>query len=113
MKHILATAVFLAALISATGTFAAKCPDQRSGLSLEQTQPLNVGQIKLLALEYKCFGDYDRDVEKALSEANAYVTKRAGEVSRPALVLDIDETSLSNWPQILANDFGYIPNGTC
>ena len=39
--------------------------------------------------------------------------QRAGEVARPALVLDIDETSLSNWPRIVADDFGYIPSGTC
>jgi predicted secreted acid phosphatase len=29
------------------------------------------------------------------------------------LVLDIDETSLSNWPKLLANQFAYFPNGTC
>jgi predicted secreted acid phosphatase len=28
-------------------------------------------------------------------------------------VLDIDETSLSNFPQLLANDFRYIPTGRC
>jgi len=36
------------------------------------------------------------------------VEKRASEVSKPVLVLDIDETSLSNLPQELASDFGYI-----
>ncbi len=32
---------------------------------------------------------------------------------RPAIVLDIDETSLSNWPQIQANDYGRIVDGPC
>jgi len=30
-----------------------------------------------------------------------------------ALVLDIDERSLSNWPNLLASDFGFFVNGTC
>jgi predicted secreted acid phosphatase len=47
------------------------------------------------------------------SLARAYVEGRAGEVNKPALVLDIDETSLSNWPNIKANDFGFISDGAC
>lgn len=43
-----------------------------------------------------------------MADVEAYLAKRAGEVSKPALVLDIDEASLSNLPQELANDFGYI-----
>jgi predicted secreted acid phosphatase len=34
-------------------------------------------------------------------------------VTRPAIVLDIDETSLSNWPRIYQDDYAYIPNGPC
>ena len=34
-------------------------------------------------------------------------------MSHPALVLDIDDTSLSNWDVIKANDFGRIINGPC
>jgi acid phosphatase len=45
-----------------------------------------------------------------LSDARIFLEKRAGEVNRPALVLDIDETALSNLPQELSTDFGYIPN---
>jgi hypothetical protein len=32
-------------------------------------------------------------------------------VANPAIVLDIDETSLSNWPEIPADEFGYIGDG--
>ena len=32
---------------------------------------------------------------------------------RPALVLDIDETSLTNWPNLLADDFGFVADGSC
>jgi predicted secreted acid phosphatase len=64
-------------------------------------------------MDYVCSGDYDRDIAKVLGEAQAYVEQRAGEVKKPALILDIDETALSNRPEIRANDFGYIPNGPC
>jgi acid phosphatase len=39
--------------------------------------------------------------------------ERAGEVKRPAVVLDIDETSLSNWDNIKADDYGFIEGGAC
>jgi predicted secreted acid phosphatase len=38
---------------------------------------------------------------------------RAAQVTKPALVLDIDETSLSNFVEIIANDFGFIEDGAC
>jgi len=34
-------------------------------------------------------------------------------VNKPALVLDIDETSLSNWSNLKANNFGFIADGAC
>ena len=37
----------------------------------------------------------------------------AGDVAKPALVLDIDETSLSNWPGLVTNDFSLIKEGPC
>ncbi len=48
-----------------------------------------------------------------ISSAREFVEHRAAEVAKPALVLDIDETSLSNWRVMLANDFGYIADGPC
>jgi predicted secreted acid phosphatase len=37
----------------------------------------------------------------------------AGTVARPALVLDIDETALSNWEILKRDDFGRPVNGAC
>jgi acid phosphatase len=104
--------LFIASAISA-GSAAAGCPAKPYGDKLDASQPINLGQLKYQLLDYKCFGGYDRDVRRALLEAQVYVEQRADQVTNPALVLDIDETSLSNWPRILANDFGYIPNGNC
>jgi acid phosphatase len=77
------------------------------------TQPPNLGVLKLQLLDYKCFGHYERDVAAVLADARAYVEQRAGVVTNPALVLDIDETSLSNWTEIETNDFGFILEGSC
>jgi len=76
-------------------------------------QPPNVGDVKFQAIAYRSSGAYDRDLAAVAGRAEDYVRFRAGRVSRPALVLDIDETSLSNWPEIRANDFGYIAEGPC
>jgi HAD superfamily, subfamily IIIB (Acid phosphatase) len=91
----------------------ARCDRVPPPITLEMTQPLNLGQLKLQALRYACSGVYDGELAKIASEAQAYVERRAAEVTRPALVLDIDETSLSNFPEIVANDFGFIPEGPC
>src|SRR5215467_14372139 len=89
------------------------CPKKPSAHAPEATQPLNLGEIKLQLLDYLCFGAYDRDIEKVLADARAHVEDRADKVEKPALVLDIDETSLSNRPFFLANDFGTIMQGGC
>lgn len=76
-------------------------------------QPPNLDELKHQLLVYKTSGDYERGLAAVAAKAQAYIEQHAGDVSRPALVLDIDETSLSNWPRIIADDFGYIPSGAC
>jgi acid phosphatase len=92
---------------------AASCRSTPPLTTLEMTQPINLGQLKLQVLHYVCSGAYDSQIANIVSEATAYVERRASEVAKPALVLDIDETSLSNFPEIIANDFGYIEKGNC
>jgi predicted secreted acid phosphatase len=89
-----------------------KCPDKEIQYSLEATQPLNLGQLKQQLFSYKCF-HYDAEVAAVLKEARSYVEDRASQVTKPALVLDIDETSLSNWLEIQHNDYGNIVDGPC
>jgi len=74
---------------------------------------VNVGDAKIAALNYKSSGQYDRDLATVASDAQSWVAQRATAVTRPALVLDIDETSLSNWPVIQRDDFGFIAGGPC
>jgi acid phosphatase len=76
-------------------------------------RPANLGDLKRQVTEYKRSGAYDRDVAAVLETARQYVEKRAPMVKKSAIVLDIDETSLSNWPEIQANDYGTFTGGPC
>jgi acid phosphatase len=80
---------------------------------LSSGQPLNVGDAKRAATTYHDNGTYARDLEAVVSEAGTWLSRRAPQVSRPALVLDIDDTSLSNWEVIRADDFGRVIGGPC
>lgn len=75
--------------------------------------PDTVGGAKLAATAYYNSGDYLRDFARAAGPVNDWVRERAPKVSRPALILDIDETALSNWPVIVANDYGRFAGGPC
>lgn len=94
-------------------TLASACTQSYQPQSLDVTQPINLGQLKRQVYFYACAGAYDSELTTVLADAQSYVEKRAAEVSKSALVLDIDETSLSNLPQELANDFGYIQDVPC
>lgn len=75
--------------------------------------PPNVGQLKNWLREYRYCGQYDTDIGAVLQQASDYVTKRASQVAKPAVVLDIDETSLSNWIEIEQDDFAFVAAGAC
>jgi len=45
--------------------------------------------------------------------ARKFIEQNASYSKRPTIVLDIDETSLTNWPNLAADDFGFIAGGTC
>ena len=77
------------------------------------SQPANVGDAKTAAVAYHDSGAYERDLAAVASEAGAWLAQRAPQVSRPALVLDIDDTALTNWEVIMADDFGRVIGGPC
>ena len=62
---------------------------------------------------YITSGRYEADFAKVVAQAQAYVERRAPAATRPALVLDIDETSLSNWPAYKVNGWARINGGDC
>jgi acid phosphatase len=62
---------------------------------------------------YISSGQYDTDMAAVVSRARAYMESRASKVTKPAIVLDIDETSLSNWPAYRVNGWVRITPGAC
>jgi len=62
---------------------------------------------------YISSGRYDTELSEVVARARTYMEKRAPAVMKPAIVLDIDETSLSNWPAYRVNGWVRIPNGPC
>lgn len=101
-----------------TRPIAAQCvrPDP-----VPQSQPANLGQLKLELTYYQCSGLYDREIAQILKRVRGYVERRVSENAKRsgaqrqnlALVLDIDETSLSNWLALKADDFGFFAHGSC
>jgi acid phosphatase len=92
---------------------------------IDPKNAVNIDILKKQLIEYKEGrdgkpGNYDEDVKQVFGRALDYVTQRVAETKRSAddgktlaVVLDIDETSLSNWPNLKANNFGFIKGGPC
>jgi acid phosphatase len=116
-NHRFTTLIIIAALVPALllpiVTRADECPTTPNLPSSDGSQPANLGILKLQLVDYKCFGAYDRDIANVLADATAFLEHRANGFGKLALVLDIDETSLSNLPNLLADDFGFFRGGTC
>lgn len=76
-------------------------------------QPANIGDLKAEATRYYDSGAYLTDLQQSAWPAIPWIDEEAPRASRPAIVFDIDETALSNWEVIKANDFGRVIGGSC
>ena len=75
--------------------------------------PVNIDKVKTQLNDYQT-GNYDYDVAAVLADARIYLERRVKKPVRlPAVVLDIDETSLSNWPNLKADNFGFFQGIPC
>lgn len=68
---------------------------------------------QLEVVSYIDSGGYLADLGVVVGQARGYLENRAKLATKPAIVLDIDETSLSNWPAYRANGWGRITAGEC
>ncbi|WP_241664016.1 HAD family acid phosphatase [Oecophyllibacter saccharovorans] len=75
--------------------------------------PPNVSAAMRAADAYHDSGAYQKDFDAVIAQASQYLAQQAPKVSHPAIVLDVDETVLSNWPQIHANHYGDFDHGDC
>jgi acid phosphatase len=114
MRRIRTAAALFSLILAPLALSAQTAPAPPLHLSLPH-EPANLGTLKTKLLAYhecKAPTCYNPTVEHQCNLAIAYLRTRtahprAGE--KLALVLDIDETSLSNWDEEKADDFGYIP----
>ena len=78
----------------------------------ETREPKNLFLLKQEVSAYVDSGRYLEDIAAVAAEANTWLKQRADAKkpgARLALVLDVDETLLSNLSEIRGNDFGYRP----
>ena len=71
----------------------------------------NIGIAKKLFKEYYQSGRYFDDIRTITLEAQKYIDDCVVRMPKDklAMILDIDETSLSNAPHILQFDYGFLP----
>jgi hypothetical protein len=116
LRHVLAGMFLFAALVAVAPAAigAADCPARREPRLPPLEPPAdNLSRHKKQLKAYHD-GAYEEDLRLVYADAHDYVEKRTGDaVKRPAIVLDIDETTLSNWLPTETNDFGYIAGGAC
>ncbi len=65
------------------------------------------------AQDYVVSGRYMNDIRRVETPAQFYILTQSAHIKNPAIVLDIDETSLSNWPELAANRLVFRMDGPC
>ena len=106
-----ATAAGLIALLVATGCAPARQPARPPADRTAEVPKLYETQRRIT--DYIDSGRYEADVARVVAEASRWLDQRAPEVKKPAIVLDIDETALSNWRAYRVNGWARIVNGPC
>ena len=112
----LVAVMFVAAalgLIPLASHAADHCPDMPDNhIPKVHLKELNIGPVKDLLLDYHA-RYYEIDVVAVFATARKFIERNATRWTKPALVLDIDETSLDNWPVLIADNLGFIDGRTC
>lgn len=83
---------------------------------LTSAEPVNIALLKQQIEQYQQSGEYLQEVDKVISKAHSYLRKvialnnKKAHPGKLALVLDIDETSLTNFSKIKARGFCNLKN---
>ena len=81
-----------------------------TALCVATPEPPNLSRAKAAVIKYHDDGQYLRDIERVADWAKDWVEQRAAAQKpgeRLLVIFDVDETVLSNYPQMIATDFGY------
>jgi predicted secreted acid phosphatase len=82
------------------------------GCAIPRREPANLYTLKQEILAYVNSGAYQREIARVAENAKAWIETRASrrvDGERLCVVLDVDETLLSNLSHMRGNDFGYLP----
>src|SRR5262245_7811320 len=112
-RRLVQLVVGLAALATVERTGRLAISADQSAAQPAVARPPNLFDVQKQIEEYISSGRYDADASAFASEARAWLESRAKTATKPAIVLDIDETSLSNWPAYRVNGWARIVNGPC
>ena len=79
--------------------------------SKSMAEPQNISQLKKAIIEYHDSGQYVKEHSQASDKAYKYLVHELAthHYQKPAIVLDIDETCLSNYHNIFKSDFAQSP----
>jgi predicted secreted acid phosphatase len=111
----LALALVLASCASPSTTPALNVPPAAAPASASVSERVTVPEppnLFLLKQELKAYiddGRYDAGIAEVAAQAKAWIEERARQGGKLAIVLDIDETALSNLKHMREMDFGYVP----
>jgi acid phosphatase len=103
--------VIAALLITGAGCAATGPSAAPPSLPIESTPSLVEPKREVGA--YVDSGRYEAEVAAVVDQARAFVESRVAREGKLAIVLDTDETALSNLPSLRANDWGFIVSGPC
>jgi len=92
---------------------AAGCASTGPSVSPSTPQPPSLVEAKRQVSTYVDSGRYEAEVSAVVDQAAAFLESRVPRGGKLAIVLDIDETALSNLPSLRANDYGFIISGPC
>ena len=101
----------LAFVLVALGCAPARAPRAAKTAEPAPVPPLYESQGRIT--EYVRSGRYDAEFAQVVTAATAWLDERAPKARRPAIVLDVDETALSNWQAYRVNHWARILQGDC
>lgn len=99
--------IFLFIAVLFTGSVPASVETQR----LVPVIP-NLTLVKDEIVVYHNSGQWESDIAAEIARAKQYIEERLASDCEIAIVLDIDETALSNWSYLKKYDFGIFDSGT-
>jgi hypothetical protein len=99
--------------VSALAVVVALVAGLSCGTHSPATSVPNLFDVQQRVDDYISSGRYEHDLAAVAAQAKAWLEQRAPAVRKPAIVLDIDETSLSNWPAYRVNGWGRVVAGGC